>query len=132
MSVELVTTINRAIPNFYATPTVRFDDDGYYWFLDPLFEQVYAQTGKRIDLHGRAEFNAAQLSVLQTVIQQGREFVQQLPERWAVPAHLRRSSTPEPLRMTVTKQQFLSLFEQFDHLIAQAIAQHEHIVCIGD
>jgi hypothetical protein len=132
MSVELVTTVNRTIPNFYATHAVRLDDDGYYWFLYPLFEQVYAQTGKRIELHGRAEFNAAQLSILQAAIQQGREFVQQLPETWSVPSHLRRGSTSEPLRMTVSKQQFLSLFEQFDHLITQAIAQQEHIVCIGD
>ena len=132
MAVELVTTINKTIPNFYSSDALRLKDDGYYWFLYPLFEQVYAQTGKRIDLHGRAEFTTAQLLILQTVIQQGREFVQQLPETWAVPSRLRRCPTPAPSNMTVTKQQFLSLFEQFDYLITQAIAQQEHIMCIGD
>jgi hypothetical protein len=99
MAIELVTTINKTIPNFYSVETLQLNDDGYYWFLYPLFEQVYAQTGKRIDLHGRAEFTTAQLAVLQAAIRQGREFVQQLPETWAVPARLRRAPTSEPFRM---------------------------------
>ena len=38
-------------PSDPAEPSLGFEgDDGYYWFLHPLFERLAAETGQYIDL----------------------------------------------------------------------------------
>ena len=42
-------------------PFLAFGDDGYYWFLYPMFESLFAETGQFIDLYGYALFAGADL-----------------------------------------------------------------------
>ncbi len=37
-------------------PTCEFEDDGYYWYLWPAFEDLKIKTGQLIDLYGGCEF----------------------------------------------------------------------------
>ena len=46
-------------------PFLDLDNDGYYWFLSPLFGQLWTETGKYIDFYGHAAFEGESLAALE-------------------------------------------------------------------
>ena len=49
-----------------------FEDDGYYWFLYPLFEELAKETGQHIDLYDGAAFSGISLEALARTIASAR------------------------------------------------------------
>ena len=45
-------------------PSLFLEDDGYYWFLHPLFEGLQAETGQYIDSR-RRDFSRGSLAALE-------------------------------------------------------------------
>ena len=71
-------------------PYLGFDDDGYYWFLYPLFEKLFTETGQFIDLYGYALFAGADLQALSRMLDEARTLVEAQPNSWRVPSAARQ------------------------------------------
>jgi hypothetical protein len=65
-------------------PTITLDDDGYYWFLHPLFERLANDTGEFIDLYGDACFKDKNLNALKSVLSEARSHVRKQRKSWSV------------------------------------------------
>ena len=57
-------------------PRLALEDDGYYWFLYPLFEKLAERTRQMIDLYGDAEFQGPSLDALRETVAEGRRMVE--------------------------------------------------------
>jgi hypothetical protein len=71
-------------PPMPVEPGLALDDDGYYWFLHPLFEELQASTGQYIDLYGDAAFVGANLDALGRILSAARRLVEAQPKSWKV------------------------------------------------
>jgi hypothetical protein len=108
------------------------EDDGYYWFLYPLFEKLERLTTQLIDLYDSAVFSGARLDDLENTVEQARALVAGQPERWRV--HVAMNDPPdhpEGLR-EVTRAGFNVLFEQFQNVIDEARATGSSVIFVGD
>jgi hypothetical protein len=110
---------------------IALDDDGYYWYLYPLFEELHSQTGEMIDLYGDALFKGETLLSLQRIVQKALEIVRKQPPEWEVLIGWYGVSQ-EQIFSKVSKETFVSLPERFEHLIDRAIQENEFVVCLGD
>jgi hypothetical protein len=55
-------------------------DEGYYWFLHPLFEELRAETGEYINLYDRAVFSGDSLEALARTLSAAHSLVAGHPE----------------------------------------------------
>jgi hypothetical protein len=132
MAVDLIITQYKVLPERFSDRTFSFVDDGYYWFLHPLFQRLAQQTGQLIDLYGDARFRTEQLPLLQGIFNEARNIVQKQPDEWFVKVSSLMKSHQDDIYLQVSKTQLLDDLDQIDKLIAQALSQNEDIVCIGD
>jgi hypothetical protein len=79
MAVDLVVTQNKKAPFYREEWSLHFDDDGYYWYLYPLFEDLYTATGNMIDLYGDARFERHHFSRLRRMLAEACEKIDQQP-----------------------------------------------------
>ena len=111
-------------PSVGGKPSVSLDDDGYYWFLHPLFEELAAATGQYIDLYGYAAFAGPNLDALEGMLSSARRLVEAQPESWTVD-----TGTQLP---PVHRADFLRLLGIWDEALARARQTGRPIVCFGD
>jgi hypothetical protein len=132
MAVDLIVSQNKASPGTASAWTFFFADDGYYWFLYPLFQELANQTGQLIDLYNDARFTTEQLPTLQATLHEARRITQQQPDEWLVKVGTRLKPDYKALYQSVSKQRLLAALDQLDRLIDHALAQNEDVICIGD
>lgn len=61
---------------------LSFDDDGYYWFLHPLFERLRDESGKYVDLYGDALFNRDDYPRLRRLLDEADGMTRRQPKAW--------------------------------------------------
>jgi hypothetical protein len=105
-------------------PVLELEDDGYYWFLHPLFERLAAETGQYIDLYGNATFFGEDLDSLERTLTAAQELVLSQPEAWEVLTNGRAG--------TVQRVQLLQLLDTWEDAIRAAKEQGRPIICFGD
>ncbi len=115
-----------------SSPQVAFRDDGYYWFLYPLIEQLRKSHGKYIDLHGEAEFRRGELSLLTRFLGDAEVLVQSRPVRWKVQVGTQTGPEKRELRVEVERGKFMSLILQLRDVVAAAEADGTSVLFIGD
>lgn len=105
------------------------DDEGYYWFLCPLFCELEDETGKMIDLYGSALFVGEELTALEQMLAKARHLVLQQPVSWKVAIGIRESG---PVMRVVRRSTFLTLLERWESVVARARELKRGVVCFGD
>jgi len=121
-------------------PRLALEDDGYYWFLYPLFEKLAKTTGELIDLYGRAVFQAGSLEALQQTLSTAKALIEAQPTTWQVqvallgPASSIRCRIPgrSGLHQQVERGQFINLLAQFQRILERARELGLPVVCSGD
>jgi FMN phosphatase YigB (HAD superfamily) len=129
-------------------PLVLLEDDGYYWFLRPLFDQLFEQTNQYVDPYGNAYFEGTSLDLLQETITTAYQQVESQPETWLVSTsasidflQMHREYYADFLQThpdykevfeEVSKATFIDLLNQWDSLVKLARQQNLGIVCFGD
>ncbi|MBB6049386.1 hypothetical protein [Armatimonas rosea] len=113
-------------------PSLFLDDDGYYWFLHPLFEQLAKETGQYIDLYGNAYFEGASLDALLEVLIQARQQIESQPTTWPVSVSIQIWPEYKEIFEDVNKAIFLERLNQWENLVVLARQQNLAIVCQGD
>jgi hypothetical protein len=121
----------------YPSMRISFDDDGYYWFCYPYFEDLARQTGEMIDLYGGAWFSGAQLEELDRTLTLILRKARTMPRQWDVCIGQSLGSqlapTPStPVYSTVLREQLLSLLAQLAGLVNEAKRDGIWIACLGD
>lgn len=131
-------------------PSLFLEDDGYYWFLHPLFERLRTETGQYIDLYGDASFGEANLSALEQVLKEARALVESQPVAWEV--HVGTQIIPkgkdlfkvvgaeivgnwenvQEIYKGVERNQFSELISQWQMITARARVLGRPVVCFGD
>src|SRR5260221_400897 len=96
----------------YPSMRVSFDDDGYYWFCYPYFEDLARQTGELIDLYGGAWFSGTQLEELDRTLTLIVEKARAMPNEWdeCIGQSLGSQiapTPPTPVYSTVRREQLL-------------------------
>jgi hypothetical protein len=116
---------------FNAAPVLTFDDNGYYWFLEPIFAKIRETTGQYIDLYGEADFYEGALLALQDALEEAHDLVSSQPDHWDVIVG-RYIDPDENIYCPVKKQEFVALLQRFEDAIRNALLHQQHLVFLGD
>lgn len=111
---------------------VTFENDGYYWFLHGLFEELRNETGLYLDLYGDAMFATSHLPRLKKLLDRATELVEAQPARWSVNVGTRVHPVEEDVFSTVTKQEFRRLLAEFRRVVDEAERLGGYVQCAGD
>lgn len=113
-------------------PSLSLENDGYYWFLHPLFERLAMETGQYIDLYGGASFAGESLAALERTLAEARRLVAPQPERWSV--HIGSQVSPErrELYCAVEREALSALLDRWGVIIERAKLRGRPVVCCGD
>ena len=112
--------------------TMHLDDNGYYWFLHPLFQELAKQTGKSIDLYGDTKFAVHELSQLRALLTKAKSNVAAQPSKWRVRVGTRAAPVEREVYDEVEKQEFQRLLDRFTSLIDECENSGGEIHCVGD
>lgn len=128
--------LQRSAKNPYQDDTrelvCSFADDGYYWFLHPLFEKLREETGEYIDLYGWAVFNGDLLDNLAQTIEEARMLIDEQVNEWDVVIGFMMQPIVKEMRNTVSKQKMQTLIHKLSNAVMKAKANHQFLVCFGD
>ncbi|MCX6367244.1 MAG: hypothetical protein NTX57_11115 [Armatimonadetes bacterium] len=113
-------------------PSLFLDDDGYYWFLHPLFEQLAKETGQYIDLYGTALFEGISIHPLQEVLTQAHQQIENQSGTWRVSIGFQTHPEYKEVFDEVNQATFFEILNQWDSLVKLAQQQSLGIVCWGD
>lgn len=106
-------------------PGLALDDDGYYWFLHPLFEELSGATGQYIDLYGNAAFAGPDLDALGRMLSAARRLIEAQPKSWEV-------HTGTQVYKPVDRAEFLRLLGRWEQVLERARQTGCPVVCFGD
>lgn len=127
----------RMVTQPYPTIRLSFDDDGYYWFCYPFFEELARQTGQMIDLNDGAWFSGSKLDDLLRTLTRIVERAREMPRAWdqcvgySIGSHI-APTPPLPIHKPVNRDALLSLVTQFMELVNEAKHRGLWIACLGD
>jgi hypothetical protein len=114
-------------------PSLGFEgDEGYYWFLHPLFERLAAETGQYIDLYGNAMFAGPNLAALGRMLAEARRLVEAQPVSWQVHIGTQFSPTHREVFKAVERAEFLRLLGVWEHAARRAGELGRSVICFGD
>jgi len=131
-------------------PSLFLDDDGYYWFLHPLFGRLQAETGQYIDLYGDASFLGESLAALERLLSEAQRLIESHPDTWDVCIGtqmlpkgkdlfkvegrniVKNWDSGKDIFNVVDRDEFLQLIEQWQKVIARARELGRPVVCFGD
>ncbi len=113
-------------------PILTLDDDGYYWFLHPLFEELRAATGQYIDLYGNATFTGANLDALDGILSAAQRLVELQPECWEVHIGTQVLPVQKEIYKPVKRTEFFRLLGLWEHVLERARQTGHPVVCFGD
>jgi hypothetical protein len=130
VNIGVGTTIGQ--PPSAQFPSLSLNDDGYYWYLHPLFEKLAAATNQYVDLYGDAIFDGEHLPALEQTLQSARQLIAAQPATWNVHTGTQTHPVHKEVYNSVNRQRFLDLLEIWDRAIAAARTHNLAIVCFGD
>ena len=107
--------------------SVTLDDDGYFWFLHPYFEQA----GFHLELYGDLMFGTSELERVKKVLERAAEALESKPATF----HVSIGKTVEPVEevvSTVTKADFRDLLARLRRVIEEAERLGGYVECTGD
>lgn len=111
----------------------RGENDGYFWFLFPLFNDLAKLTGQRIDLYGDAAFTGDALEALEQTLASARVLVDAQPDTWErVFKHHSKKTGWREERQLINKQQMIVLLEKLEGAVRKAKAAGRFVIFFGD
>jgi len=113
-------------------PRLALDDDGYYWFLHPLFEQLHAESGQYIDLYGDASFTGVGLDALERMLTRARQLIESQPKTWQVHTGTQFAPVRREIHKPVKREEFLRLIVLWEQVVDRARKTGRSVICFGD
>jgi hypothetical protein len=113
-------------------PGLALDDDGYYWYLHPLFEQLHAESGQYINLYGDALFTGNGLDALERMLTHARQLIASQPKTWQVHTGTQIAPLRREIHKPVNRAEFLRLIDLWEQVVDRARNTGRSVVCFGD
>lgn len=132
MSLDIGVGDGRRLWPIEDEPSLALEDDGYYWFLEPLFQELYEKTEVYVDLYGAVSLKGEDLAALEQVIASAIDLVATQPETWQVCTGTQITPERKHFFQTVERDHFLAQLAQFQQIIARAKELGQPVVCFGD
>ena len=132
MSLLITVTKNKSRQDFRVKSSLHLNDDGYYWFLYPTFIEIEENTGQMIDLYGDTLFDASKLPLLRESIKSVEDTLREKTDQWQVSVGHQLQPEIKEMWEEISKSKLIELLRRFVEIIDFAVANNEHIVCIGD
>ena len=111
---------------------VTFENDGYYWFLHDLFQELRNETGLYLDLYGDAMFGTSHFGRLRKLLDRATELVETQPAKWRVNVGKEVHPVERDLFDNVTKDEFRRLLSSFRRVVEEAERLGGYVQCSGD
>ncbi len=111
---------------------LSFDDDGYYWFLHPLFAALAERTGIYIDLYGHASFHPGNIHHLERLIADARALVQDRPDVWQVSIGHQPFPVEREIYQEVSKSLMSEKLDVLSELVREVKKTSASLVFLGD
>jgi hypothetical protein len=108
------------------------DDDGYYWFLHPLFERLRDESGKYLDLYGDVLFTRDDFPRLRRVLDQAEVLAAQQPPTWKVNVGTQLEPTRKERFQLVHRAKLTQLIANFRQLVDTADQLGGYLEATGD
>ena len=130
MSLDIRRFVPRGHPR--STLVLSFEDDGYYWFLHPLFERLRAESGKYVDLYGGATFTQDDWGRLRRMLDEAKALAEGQPPRWDVHVGTQTHPVVKELYASVSRDEMLGRIATFRRMVEEAERVGGNIECLGD
>jgi len=111
---------------------LSFENDGYYWFLHPLFEAMHQRIGIYIDLYGDAEFAAENIKQLESLLDKASEMVAVESDIWNVCIGTQTHPVKKDLFCRVSKKEFDSKLKTLREMAAEVRKKSAKLIFVGD
>ncbi len=112
--------------------SINDEDQGYYWFLYPLFEKFRDRTGIYISLYGNAKFHQGNIDQIESLVKEAQGIIANMPKTWQV--HCGQQTRPEvkEIYYPVTKEEFIRKINILLMLINEVKVNGSELVFKGD
>jgi hypothetical protein len=131
MALEVYLSSFKEVDNKAKCLDLSFDDNGYYWYMYPFFEEIGKSHGLMIDLYGDAKFFGGNLNILEEQIVKISESIENQPKEWKVKIGEEYPGKKELFDL-VNKKQFEKLIQKILHSISIAKKEDKYLIFIGD
>jgi hypothetical protein len=111
---------------------MSLDDDGYYWYLHPLFEELRDRTGIYIDLYGDATFHRGNVSQLESLIIKANAFLKKEPDKWKVQTSVQTHPVKKAIFQEVSKKTFKIKLKTLSDMVKEFKSSSAKLLFIGD
>lgn len=119
-------------PQAQAGLTISFNDDGYYWFLHPLFERLRDESGKYVDLYGDTLFTRDDFPRLRRLLDEAVRIAQRQPQAWKVLVGTQLRPTQKEIYRTVERDNLFKIIATLRNMVEVADELGGYLECIGD
>ena len=109
-----------------------FEDDGYYWYLHPLFEKMAERIGVYIDLYGDAEFGTGTIVHIESLLTEADELISQQPDEWEVHTGTQSHPVEKELYSKVRKLEFINKMLILRKMVSEVKDNGGKLVFVGD
>ena len=112
---------------------ISLEDDGYYWELYPLFEDIFEVTGEMIDLYDGATFNSQTQIYLRKSLEKKLIDIYSKEDNWGVIVgwSFENKKRVKVLK-TVSKDKLIHLIKTIIHNLDIAKKENKKIIFLGD
>jgi len=112
--------------------TLSFENDGYYWYLHPLFEKMAESIGIYIDLYGDAEFNKDNIVHLESLLAEANNMISKEADYWNVHTGTQTKPEHKEIYSKVSKTNFINKLNFLGKLVTEVKENNLKLVFFGD
>ncbi len=111
---------------------LSLEDDGYYWFLHPLFEKMANSIGIYIDLYGHAQFKKDNIVYLESLLKEAYLMILDKPDYWDVHTGTQTAPIEKEIYSKVSKSQFIEKLDVLSSMVSEVKNSDSKMVFSGD
>ena len=111
---------------------LSLEDDGYYWYLHPLFEKMYDRIGVYIDLYGDAEFEKGNIDHIESLLIEAEKLISEQPNHWNVRTGTQIHPEEKELYRKVWKLEFMNRLYIIKQMVSEVKNNNGKLVFVGD
>jgi hypothetical protein len=111
---------------------LSFENDGYYWYLHPLFEKMHERIGIYIDLFGDAEFGKETIVHMESLLTEAENLISEQPDGWNVHTGKQTHPQEKELYSKVKKLDFMNKLSILRKMVSEIKNNDGRLIFVGD
>lgn len=135
MALDIYLQKDASPPETAENHRLSLEDDGYFWFLYSVFEDISKETDQVIDLYEDAFFDGENLALLDRMVARARNEIAQKPDVWKEFTGTvvdQDKNKIEKLYSTVHKNELETILTKLEKAVGEAREQNVGMFFLGD